>query len=232
MFTGLPPTTSTQAPTQAPTTPKPAGQSSNSAAIGGSVGGIIAVVVAIVVVFCAWSKRRNRGQPETKPNVTMAYRNRGCIDVEQPTASGGKGEPYSGLSNARDKAPQGNVYDELDAASNGARALDKNEEAEYCYISDSDIKAAQRQSKNPIPSVRNNKSPGASNSESSPVSTSVGYNSSSGKKLSHFPSGKYSSMNDPMYQGQTGNQDSPSSPEYLEPRTHEYFVLEPEHTSL
>ncbi|XP_033746181.1 hemicentin-2-like [Pecten maximus] len=225
--------------TQAPTTAKPAAKTSNSAAIGGSVGGIIAVVVGVVVVYCAWSRRRrNREQPEVKPNVTMAYRNRGFNNTEQPMASGGKGESYTGLSVAREKAPQGNVYDELGGASNASPKT--NDEAEYCYISDSDIIAAQRASKNPIPSVRNNRSTGSgeSNSVSNPLSSSVGYNASgapsSGNKLSHFPSGKYSSLDDPVYRGQTGNTQPPSSAvEYEEPKTtHEYFVLEPEHSNL
>ncbi|XP_069141989.1 neuroglian-like isoform X2 [Argopecten irradians] len=233
---GTPPPTPSPT-TQAPTTAKPASGSSNAGAIGGAIGGIIAVVVAVVVVVCVIrSRRRNKEQPEAKPNVNMAYRNHGFNTTEQPTASGGKGEAYTGLaSNSREKAPVGNVYDELGGASNAPPRT--NEEAEYCYISDSDIIAAQRASKNPIPSVRN-KPTGEPNAISNPMSSSVEYNTTEahgGKPLSHFPSGKYSSLNDPVYRGQGGNDQPPlpSGTQYEEPKvTHEYFVLEPDHTNL
>ncbi|XP_060078461.1 neural cell adhesion molecule L1-like [Ylistrum balloti] len=231
------PTPSTQAPTQAPSTPNSGAKSSNAATIGGSIGGVVAVISAIVVLSCIWSRARKRKQPETKSNVNMAYRNRGFDNVQQQVATGGKGEAYNGLSDSRDKEPKGNIYDELGGASNVDSS--RNEEAEYCYISDSDIIAAQRQSGKPIPSVRNNRSsgPDVSNPGPTPVSASVGYSTayapSGEKRLSHFPSGKYSSLDNPVYRGQTGNTNPPAPAEYEEPKTtHEYFVLEPEHTSL
>ncbi|OWF55867.1 uncharacterized protein LOC110454285 [Mizuhopecten yessoensis] len=147
-------------PTQASQN-EPDSNSSNSAVIGGSVGGCIAlIIIVIVVVYCVWSRRRNRGQSDTKPNASMVFKNHSNNDVKQPRASEDKREPYSVLSNASENAAQRNVYDELGGVSNGNGTPTTNEEAEYCYISDSDIKAAQRQSGNPIPSVRNNMSLG------------------------------------------------------------------------
>lgn len=164
-----------------------------------------------------------------------------------------KRETYSGLNVDKVKQ-QPNIYDELGGASNAVGT--QNEETEYCYISDSDIMAAQKASKNPPPPVRSNRSIPTPNTASSSMthpskSPSVASNKSVGYKIannsgkvSHFPSGKYSSLDDPVYRGQEGSDDpayrglqgiptTQPTAEYEEPiQSQNYFILEPELTNV
>ncbi|XP_033746178.1 uncharacterized protein LOC117331541 [Pecten maximus] len=73
--------------------------SSNAGMIGGIVGACIAVVVVVIgVVYYVRLRRGRQNQPDTKPDVNIAYDNHGNNATKELAVSDDKREPYTSLS--------------------------------------------------------------------------------------------------------------------------------------
>ncbi|XP_069141906.1 probable elastin-binding protein EbpS [Argopecten irradians] len=196
--------------------------------IGGVVGGCTAVfiiIIVVIVIYCGRNRRGNQDQTDAKQDINVAYGKPDLKDAEQGKVSDKRGEPYTNISQSGQN--EGNVYDELNG---NIGTISTGEETEYCYISESDIIAAQRQSAHPIPTVRNTQSGKQINSFSSTVGTESNNTESESNEQNRRNSGKQELQNDNLTMGQDGSPQIPSPNGVTTP--HEYLVLEPEHTKM